>query len=61
MWLQKIVQLKPILDHINDRFKCVYTPDSGVLMHELLMIWKRQLSWKVYIPSKRGYILKKII
>jgi hypothetical protein len=51
---RRLYKLKPILDHLNDRFRSVYTPECEVSVDESLMMWKRRLSWKVYIPSKRA-------
>jgi hypothetical protein len=51
---RRLYKLKPILDHLNDRFRSVYTPEYEVSVDESLMTWKGWLSWKVYIPSKRS-------
>jgi hypothetical protein len=47
-------KFKPILDHLNVKFRSVYTPQCDVPLDESLRMWKRRLSWKVYIPSKRA-------
>jgi hypothetical protein len=44
--------LKPIADHLNDKFRSVYTPECDVSVKESLMMWKGYLSRKVYVPSK---------
>jgi hypothetical protein len=49
---RRLYKLKPILDYLNDRFRSVYTPECEVSVDELLMMWKGQLSWKAYNPSK---------
>jgi hypothetical protein len=44
-------KLKPILDHLNDKFKkceCDMSED------ESLMMWTGCLSWKEYIPSRHA-------
>lgn len=51
---RRLYKLKPILDHLNDRFRSVYTPDCDVSIDESLMMWKGRLAWKVFIPSKRA-------
>ena len=51
---KRLFKLKPILDHLNDRFRSVYTPDCDVSIDESLMMWKGKLGWKVFIPSKRA-------
>jgi hypothetical protein len=45
------IKVKPILHHLNDKFRSVYTPECDVLVDKSLMMWKGRLSWKVYIPS----------
>jgi hypothetical protein len=47
-------KLKPILDHLNAKFRGVYTPECDVSVNESLMMWKGRLSWELYIPSKQA-------
>jgi hypothetical protein len=49
---KRLDKLKSILDHINAKFRSVYTPECDVSVDESLMMLKGRLSWKVYIPSK---------
>jgi hypothetical protein len=49
---RRLYKLKPIPDHLSDRFRSVITSECEVSMDESLVTWKGQLSWKVYIPSK---------
>jgi hypothetical protein len=51
---RRLYKPKQILDHLNTRFRSVYTPERDVSVDESLMMWKGRLSWKVYIPSKRA-------
>jgi hypothetical protein len=51
---RRLYKLIPMLDHLNDRFRSVYTPECEVSVDESLMMWKGRLSWMVYIPSKRA-------
>jgi hypothetical protein len=37
-------RLKPILDHLNAKFRNVYTPEHGVSVDESLVMWEGQLS-----------------
>jgi hypothetical protein len=49
----------PILDHLNAKFRNVYTPECDVSVDESLTMWKGCLSWKVYILSKlAGFDIK---
>jgi hypothetical protein len=50
---KRLYKLKPILDHLNAKFKSAYTPECDVSIDESMMMWKGHLSWKVYITSKR--------
>jgi DNA-directed RNA polymerase subunit RPC12/RpoP len=49
---KRLYKLNPILDHLNDKVRSVYTPQCDVLVDESLVMQKTSLSWKVYIPSK---------
>jgi hypothetical protein len=49
---RRLYNLKPTLDHLNDKFRSVYTPECDMSVDESLMMWKGHFSWKVYIPSK---------
>jgi hypothetical protein len=51
---RRLYKLKPILDYLSDSFRSVYTPECEVSVDQSLMMWKAQLSWKAYIPSKRA-------
>jgi hypothetical protein len=48
---RRLHKLKPILDHLNDRFRNVYTP-AYVSVDESMQ--HGRLSWKVYVPSKHA-------
>jgi hypothetical protein len=50
----RLYKLKHVLNHLNAKFRSVYTPECDVSVAESLMMWKGRLSWKVYIPSKRA-------
>jgi hypothetical protein len=42
------------MDHLNAKFRSVYTPECDVSIDESLMMWKGCLLWKIYSPSKRA-------
>jgi hypothetical protein len=49
---RRLFKLKPILDHLNDKFISVYASECDVSVNESLMMWKGYLLWKLYVPSK---------
>jgi hypothetical protein len=49
-----LYKLKPILGHLNAKFRSVYTPEGAVSVNESLTMWKGRLSWKVGMPSKHA-------
>jgi hypothetical protein len=49
---RRLYKLKPILDHLSDRFRNVYIPECEMSVDELPIMWKVLLSWKIYIPAK---------
>jgi hypothetical protein len=49
---KRLYKLKPILGHLNDKFRSVYIPECDVSVDESLMLWKGCFSWKIYTPSK---------
>jgi hypothetical protein len=48
---KRLYKLKPILDHLNAKFRSVYAPECDVSVNESLMMWKGHLSWKVYMRT----------
>jgi hypothetical protein len=44
----RLYKLKPILYHLNAKFRSVHTPECDVSVEEYLMMWK------IYIPSKHA-------
>lgn len=49
---KRLYKLKPTLEHLDAKFRTVYTPECDVSVHESLMMWKGCSSRKVHIPSK---------
>jgi len=50
----KLFKLWPILEYLKSKFASVYLPEQDVSVDESLMLWKRRLCWKQYIPMKRA-------
>lgn len=42
----------PILDHLNAKFKELYSPSQDICVDESLILWKGLLSIKQYIKTK---------
>lgn len=49
---RKLAKIAPILEHLNKKFKSVYTPRREVSIDESLLLWKGRLSWIQCIRSK---------
>ena len=50
----KLYKLRPLLDHLYEKFQEVYTPNKYISIDESLLLWKGRLSFKQYIPLKRA-------
>ena len=50
----KIYKVKPLLDHLIEKFQEAYTPNDKLSIDESLLLWKGRLGWKVYIAKKRS-------
>jgi hypothetical protein len=44
---KRLYKLKLTLNHLNAKFRSVYTPVCDASVDESLMMWKGRLSWKV--------------
>ena len=42
------------VDHLNDRYQVIYTPERDVVLDETLLLWKGHLGFKQYIPNMRS-------
>lgn len=73
---KKIAKIKPVVDHLNEKFKTAYSPRRELSIDESLLLWKGRLSWVQCIRTKAarfgiksyelceavsGYVLKMII
>ena len=50
----KLFKLRPLLDHLCEKFGEVYTPSRNISIDESLLLWKGCLAFKQYIPLKRA-------
>jgi hypothetical protein len=52
----KIHKVKPVFDHLIQKFSESYIPEDQLSIDEsLLLLLKCQLGWKMYIPKKRSH------
>ena len=49
----RLYKIRPIVVYLVSRLQSVYTPEQNVSIDEELLLWKRQLIFKQYIPNKR--------
>ena len=50
----KLFKLRPLLDHLFEKFQEVYVPACNISIDESLLLWKGRLSFKQYTPLKRS-------
>ena len=50
----RLFKVRPLLDHLNEQFQNVYTPERDISIDESLVLWKGRLIFKQYIPLKRA-------
>lgn len=50
----RLYKIRPVLNHLFDKFQSVYVPDQNIAIDESLMLWKGRLLFKQYIPLKRA-------
>ncbi len=49
----EINNIRPIVQHLKDKFRRIMIPYRNLCIDESLMLWKGRLHFKQYIPSKR--------
>ncbi|XP_034833591.1 piggyBac transposable element-derived protein 4-like [Maniola hyperantus] len=49
---RKLAKIKPVIDHLNQKFKAAYTPRQELSLDESLLLWKGHLSWVQCIRTK---------
>ena len=47
----KLFKLRPLLDHLFEKFQEVYVPARNISIDESLLLWKGRLSFKQYIRA----------
>ena len=50
----KLFKIRPLVDHLFEKFQEIYTPSKNVCIDESLLLWKGRLHFKQYIPLKRS-------
>ena len=50
----RLFKLRPVLDHLFQKFQEVFTPGRDIAIDESLLLWKGRLVFKQYIPLKRA-------
>ena len=53
-------KIKPVVTHLRERFRKIFTPYQNLCIDESLMLWKGRLSFKQYLSSKRSRFRIKI-
>lgn len=54
----KLVKIRPVVDHLSDRFRSVYSPHREASVDEAMIGFKGRSSMKQYVPKKpvkRGF------
>ncbi|XP_045457225.1 piggyBac transposable element-derived protein 4-like [Melitaea cinxia] len=49
---RKVAKITPILEHCNEKFCTLYTPNKHLSIDESLILWKGRLSWVQCIRTK---------
>lgn len=49
----RLYKIRPLLDHLFEKFQTVYALSREVSVDESLMLWKGRLLFKQYLPMKR--------
>ncbi|KAJ1154739.1 hypothetical protein NDU88_007482, partial [Pleurodeles waltl] len=50
----RLFKIRPVLDHLVDRFSEIYVPGKEISVDESLVLFKGRLVFRQYIPSKRA-------
>lgn len=51
-YARKIAKIQPLVEHCNQKFQALYTPERELSLDESLLLWKGRLSWVQCIRSK---------
>ncbi|KAJ1115068.1 hypothetical protein NDU88_003296 [Pleurodeles waltl] len=52
----RLFKIRPVLDHLVDRFSEIYVPGKEIYVDESLVLFKGRLVFMQYIPSKRARV-----
>ena len=50
----RIFKIRPVIEHLREKFRTTFFPDRSISIDESLLLWKGRLGWKQYIPKKRS-------
>lgn len=50
----RLYKIRPIVDHLHEKFQEVYEPRQAICVDESLLLWKGRLIFRQYIPLKRA-------
>ncbi|KAL8605573.1 hypothetical protein ACOMHN_031510 [Nucella lapillus] len=50
----RLYKIRPVVDHLHEKFQEVYQPRQVVFVDESLLLWKGRLIFRQYIPMKRA-------
>ena len=50
----RLYKIRPVIDHLHEKFQEVYTPRGAICVDESLLLWKGRLIFRQYIPLKRA-------
>ena len=50
----RLYKIRPVLDHLFERFQAVYGLSRDIAIDESLLLWKGRLLFKQYLPLKRS-------
>lgn len=50
----QLYKIRPLVDHLFEKFQEVYTPSKQVCIDKSLLLWKGRLHFNQYIPLKRS-------
>ena len=50
----RLYKIRPVIDHLFEKFQSVYEPRRSICVDESLLLWKGRLLFRQYIPLKRA-------
>ena len=50
----RLYKIRPLIDHLCEKFQEAYTPGPSVAVDETLLLWKGRLAFRQYLPLKRS-------